>query len=258
MKVLYMVGHARCGSTVLGNLLNEVRGVAHAGEVVHLPRKFLHANVARCGCRARLAECDVWGNIQAAGPLGSLHHSFAARTHASWVVDTSKLPGYLHELIDRLGTEDLRVVHLVRNPCASIHSMMRRKRYKDERDGRRRTPFLDLARTAKYALRWRSDLAKIERIGVDVVVRYEDFAADPQATLESICDLMGIPCPRLVSEDGIADLGVNHAGMGNRNRFRHGPVEIRTDDRWERDMRRLPRAIVWAITRRAARPYGYR
>jgi hypothetical protein len=61
MKVLYVLGSSRCGSTVLGNALGEITGVFAAGEVRFLWERALRGRL--CGCRSPVGSCEVWGKV---------------------------------------------------------------------------------------------------------------------------------------------------------------------------------------------------
>lgn len=64
VKVLYIVGYARSGTTILGNLLGEVDGFFHAGELCYFwERCFPPRPTARCGCWATLPECVLWSAV---------------------------------------------------------------------------------------------------------------------------------------------------------------------------------------------------
>lgn len=64
LKVLCVTGWCRNGSTIFGNVLNEVPGFFHVGEL-----HFLWLNAAgngsnnRCGCGTELMRCPVWSPI---------------------------------------------------------------------------------------------------------------------------------------------------------------------------------------------------
>jgi hypothetical protein len=45
--------------------------------------------------------------------------------------------------------------------------------------------------------------------------------------------------------------------MGNPSRFVTGPVEIRSDDEWESNLKRRDSAVVTALTLPLLRFYGY-
>lgn len=63
MKVLYILGFARCGSTILGNLLGEIPGFVHVGELDRFWRRL--ARTGKCGCGIRLTQCSVWSTVVA-------------------------------------------------------------------------------------------------------------------------------------------------------------------------------------------------
>jgi hypothetical protein len=59
-RVLYLLGHPRCGSTLAGNLIGEIPGTFHAGELHYLWKAGLPLPRQRCGCGLLVRECAVW------------------------------------------------------------------------------------------------------------------------------------------------------------------------------------------------------
>ena len=64
MKVLYILGYGRSGSTLLGNLLGEVPGIFSAGELHWFWQRALRQ---RCGCGELVPECPVWSSVLESG-----------------------------------------------------------------------------------------------------------------------------------------------------------------------------------------------
>jgi hypothetical protein len=62
LKVLYIGGPARSGSTILGNILGEIDGFFAAGELHYLWQRALEQQ-SRCGCGRQFSRCDVWSEI---------------------------------------------------------------------------------------------------------------------------------------------------------------------------------------------------
>src|SRR3989442_15817386 len=58
VKVLYIGGCGRSGSTLLDRMLGQVPGVFPLGELPHLWRGLLHN--AECGCGAPIRNCPFW------------------------------------------------------------------------------------------------------------------------------------------------------------------------------------------------------
>ncbi|WP_189857453.1 sulfotransferase [Streptomyces poonensis] len=64
-RVLYITGWMRSGSTVLGNVLNELPGVLHVGELHYLWQNgVLHTGTnSTCGCGLGLRACPLWSSV---------------------------------------------------------------------------------------------------------------------------------------------------------------------------------------------------
>ena len=59
VRVIYLTGTGRSGSTLLGNAIGSLPGAVSAGEIRFLLRRGL-AEGGRCGCRELVIECPVW------------------------------------------------------------------------------------------------------------------------------------------------------------------------------------------------------
>jgi hypothetical protein len=62
LKVLYIAGEWRSGSTILANVLGQMDGFFHAGEIGAIWLFGLQENVP-CSCGARFQSCPVWQEI---------------------------------------------------------------------------------------------------------------------------------------------------------------------------------------------------
>jgi hypothetical protein len=83
MKVLYVAGFGRSGSTILGNILGQLDGFFHAGEVFALWYR-LPDDDPVCGCGAPIKECSVWRSIfrETFGNLADPQAKTMLRSHA--------------------------------------------------------------------------------------------------------------------------------------------------------------------------------
>jgi hypothetical protein len=59
LRVLYLGGIGRSGSTLLERMLGELPGACSLGEVVHMWDRGVR-NDQKCGCGARFSECPFW------------------------------------------------------------------------------------------------------------------------------------------------------------------------------------------------------
>jgi hypothetical protein len=65
LKVLYIIGFDRSGSTILANILGEVDGFTHPGELRRLWELELRApaHKAKCGCGVHVQNCPYWAAV---------------------------------------------------------------------------------------------------------------------------------------------------------------------------------------------------
>lgn len=63
LKAVMVVGFARSGSTLLGNLLGEYDGVRHVGEARMLWKRDLNRLGPRCGCGKPFEQCEWWADV---------------------------------------------------------------------------------------------------------------------------------------------------------------------------------------------------
>lgn len=61
MKILYILGSSRSGSTIIANVLGATPGFFSAGEIRFLWERVLQGR--HCGCGERVVRCPIWGEI---------------------------------------------------------------------------------------------------------------------------------------------------------------------------------------------------
>ena len=62
VRVLFLGGLGRSGTTLLERLLGQLPGVSPLGEVVHLWQRDL-VDDERCGCGDRFSACGFWQKV---------------------------------------------------------------------------------------------------------------------------------------------------------------------------------------------------
>lgn len=155
MKLLYVLGRGRSGSTVFANVLGELDGFFSGGEIRYFWDPVV-VNESVCGCGAPVRECVVWSHALArlsdvdveevsgwqhdivrehqtykllryrrtrrwasleryAQVMSRLYDALAEVTGARVIVDSSKRPSYAAFLRSVPGI-DPYYIHLVREP----------------------------------------------------------------------------------------------------------------------------------------------
>jgi len=64
IKVLYITGWGRSGSTILDNIMGQIDGFFSVGELRYIWDRNLIEN-RLCGCGVPLEECPIWSQILA-------------------------------------------------------------------------------------------------------------------------------------------------------------------------------------------------
>ncbi|HEX9034417.1 MAG TPA: sulfotransferase [Streptosporangiaceae bacterium] len=296
LTVLCITGWCRNGSTIIGNILNEVPGFVHVGEL-----HFLWKNSAGqganslCGCGSVLTQCPFWSAILPAGrPAGmpadefaaevvrrqrscvrtrhtwhvlrsglddpdlrahaalmkAVYHRIAERSGARVIVDTSKMPAEAALLPHLDGVRPV-FVHLVRDPRAVAESWREPKDYVYALSASKSTAYWHGFNLATKAITRRYPQSC-------VLLRYEDFIADPAATIGWLLTLCGADPAGSPVRERTVELRPNHTVTGNPDRFRTGATVIReTDDRWRAGLRPAARAAASALSWPLRRRYGY-
>jgi len=93
MTILYVGGWGRSGSTLIGNILNEIKEFIHVGELRHIwENGFIHDR--SCGCGRTFHECKLWSQV-------------ARRVHASESIPD---PERMAQLRDTVGAKNSDVI----------------------------------------------------------------------------------------------------------------------------------------------------
>ncbi len=85
IKVLYVAGFGRSGSTLLGNVLGQVDGFVSVGEIRNI---WLHGLIQNkiCGCGAPFNECEMWQPVlhEAFGGMGGVDPEKMIQLRERW------------------------------------------------------------------------------------------------------------------------------------------------------------------------------
>ncbi len=112
---------------------------------------------------------------------------------------------------------------------------------------------MERLRPARSAATWTRRHLAAERVRrrapqPSLLVRYEDFVADPDQHLSRVAALVGEPEPSRRVLDGWVHLGANHTVSGNPVRLASGPIYIREDTEWRSRLPAPAKAVVTTIS----------
>ncbi len=295
IKVLYIAGMSRSGSTILSNILGEIEGFFNAGELIDIWDRGL-ASDGECGCGMKISKCEIWRAVldKAFGnqsridiqKMVDLRDRACHARYVPWLMlktgAKSKLKSRLDEYLGNL--ENLyRAIQSITNSRIIVDSsknigyahiltmipmidlyvvhLIRDPRataysWLRKKEGLwRKTPM-------DSTVLWnaRNIVAEIFRkklAGNYIRLYYEDFVAKPQIAVKSILELVQENPMHLpfVSEQDV-ELGFNHTIFGNPNRLQRGIFKLRLDDEWK-GMKKLDWFIVNILSWPLLVIYGY-
>lgn len=294
--VLYVTGMTRCGSTMIGNVLNEVPGVVHLGELHFLWRNgILGAGTnSTCGCGEPLRDCPLWSDVLvgdvadrdlAMAMTAVQDKRFHARHTLARCAESRGLRPAPADVSWSTGvTRD--VYHAVADRCAArvivdsskypaeaaalcgrhdldvrVLHVVRDPRatafsYRKDKSYVRR---MGAARSTAtwWAVNAASDLLALQGRGKYLRLRHEDFGAAPHRMVTEIMRFVGITGTNPVDPAGHVDLGDNHTVTGNPDRLHRGQVAIRCDERWQSELGWRARLLATAGAWPHLGRYGY-
>jgi len=271
MRVIYIAGAAHSGSTLLDLMLNAHPEIVSVGEVLKLNRQLGYRdpeskNYAPCSCGApSLLQCKFWSAVDAeiratAGkslteldvldsdtrdprhaPNVTLFKAIAAVSGKNFIVDSSKIPRRLSQLM-QFPEFDVYPVHLIRDPKGQIASVMRKH-----------GGFL------KNIVRYEIVQEQIHRTLKSVphsVMRYEDLVRDPERSLNSILQPLGLSFDRRQLSWAEAE---KHIVAGNHMRYQT-TSNLVLDEKWRERLTASQQRIIDLGTTRSRRllpPTGF-
>lgn len=203
----------------------------------------------------------VSGYRRLAGATARLYREIRRVSGCRVLVDSSKVPSHLDLLLRSPGL-DVRALHLVRDGRAVAYSWSRRQKRELARGA-------DEARIPRHSLvraliTWMVENAFARRIGKGAseytLMRYEDFVAEPAATLERALEQLGLGGPDLRRSDGRTfEVAPTHSVGGNPMRFTtRRSIEIRDREEWRRQLPGSVRLFLGVLAAPSLLRYGYR
>lgn len=304
VKVIFVGGSGRSGSTLVDRIIGQLPGYVSTGELRTVWLAGLGEN-RLCGCGQPFLDCPFWQRVgeeafggwsnvdanEAEAALASfsyldalrrlrpgsspaparendltrlmerLYAGIAAAADGATIVDSSKGPRYAL-ILSSVPAIDLRAIHLVRDSRGVAYSWSKEVTRPD-------TPGRDVQMprfgAALASARWITHNAYMELLGRRVPVtrlRYESLMENPRGELLRVLADLGQAVP---SKTGLSFLGddsvrlaPSHTVMGNPMRMATGDIPLRTDDAWRRNLPKLQRGQVTAMTWPMLIRYGYR
>lgn len=259
IKVIYIAGEVRSGTTILDLLLSNHKNVTTLGELSNLEDYLNRKGIGRtsnweCSCGRPVTDCLFWKNItstfesqfkkqirtkaqKAKGKCANqnaaknCHRIFsiaARKTGATVLIDSSKTALQLKYLIDNpIGNTEIFVAFIIRDSRGVALS----KNNWDTKfnRGKRGGLIKNILVWLKNNIAILSVICRYDRKKV-IFFHYEDFVLDPSRYINEIYTMVGL-CNR-DAPDLLLNIQGKHniAGTPNRKKFNNTPIKF--DKRW--------------------------
>lgn len=295
LKLLFIGGYSRCGSTILSNVLGEIDGFLNGGELMFIWDRIRSEN-GLCGCGAHVCKCEIWSRVirtAFGGPekldcdqlIATRDREWTSTNLAKWLY----LPGSRARLEKRIGDylghlEKLYAAIATELPGTTIIDSSKNPAYlyflslipgleihvvHIVRDARANA-YSWLApkdgfvskRPVESSLSWNARNLILDRAGARfgdryMRVKYEEFVQEPKACVENILQHIGATGKDLsyMTPDGVM-LKRNHCVYGNPDLFKSGKIQLKLDERWKA-MTKGDKLVATTLTWPFMKRYGY-
>ena len=297
VKLLYIGGFSRCGSTMLSNILGEIDGFFNAGELLYVWNRILSRD-GICGCGVHVCKCKVWSVVfdKALGaPIQVDCNEMIQMRDSEWqsikiplwmwipaaksrlVSNVGKYLSNLGKLYSAIGSvlsgkviidssknpAYLYMLSLVPEVDLYIIHIIRDPRATAYSWLRKKVGFWQTS-SWRTALSWNARNFMIDLLGRRFGKRYmrlsyEELVAHPRKVVKTVVDLVGEEQKSLTFiKDDEVELGLNHSVFGNPGiYYLTGAVKLRLDDEWKGSMGRRDKIITTTLTWPLMNRYGY-
>ncbi len=275
VRVVFIGGSGRTGSTLVERLLGQLPGVCNVGEVVFLWERGLRRG-ERCGCGVPLPECPFWRKVgeRAFGGWDSFDlrrflalkqsidrnrfiPALAARSagaNGEAMIRAREYAGtyaQLYRAVREVSGCPIVVdssKHGVRRPEADV-AVTDAQAYMDTFSPRKSAMVWNTLNIGFHLLAARGTATKL--------LRYEDFVAAPVTGMRALAGFAGADPALSFMTAEHADLAPAHSASGNPMRFSAGRTSFRLDDAWRTQLGKADRALVTTLTLPLLARYGY-
>jgi len=279
VKVVYVSGFGRSGSTIVEGLLQSRYAASGLGEIFFLWERGVLRNEL-CGCGLRFRECPFWSEVLREGfgrvteydarvydaafkrargrrpqlasirevqpatalfrdVAGTLYGALGKKLGDEALIDSSKYPLFGAWLAQTPGI-DISVLHLFRDPRAVTYSWSLPK-FRPESVGDQ--DYMGVSRTpfsAVWRWKWFNHWSDELREGFDL--------SSALVSYEKFCDEPEAHLHAIAAALGLKPRqkpkGDWHSVSGNPVRFTSDTFEIQKDERWRQDMARTSRLLA--------------
>lgn len=295
IRVIFILGYTRSGSTLLEHLLSMAPGTVAVGEMAYLWEQNVRNN-SYCGCGSKWASCPFWQSVLAAQPtlnfqqerspeagqfwsffadllhqkrssnrdhyesflsqIESVYRAISDRTDGNVIIDSSKRPVF-GLAASKIKGVSLTFIHLVRDSRGCVFSWKKAK----ARMELGKNNFMSRLPAYRSALAWVGTNLQAEILRMrncqNILLRYEDLVTNPTFEVNKILDQLNLPS---ISPDqnGVFHAPISHGTWGNPDRWSSmNGIKVAPDERWISRLSPVDFALTTLISAPLLKRYRY-
>ncbi len=267
MKIIYIAGYERSGTTIIHNIISQQEGFFGIGESRDIWLRGFKEN-RLCGCSNKFADCSFWSDILDIFTKKEIESIFKQRQKLrnrhlykiffpnmffrtyyknylrglstlfkwvykksgdSYIVDSSKSP--LYGLLLNIALRNtVSILHVVRDPRATNLSMKERKM---------KSNLFKNYNSLKGVFDWiilnlLTRLMAFKNIPY-LQITYEGFCSNPQKVLKEVNKFYGHVSNELLIKEDKIELKATHTVSGSGKRFNTGYIKIKDSKAWKNE-----------------------
>ena len=292
---IYILGFDRSGTSLIMNCLAHSLKYHAIGETKHLFNNGINTQNTLCACGNIIDECDFWSRVSIKKIQENLnenhqffhkyirnikspfflYHWYISKKNKFYnlktvedikylslslnnakTIDSSKSFNY-SKVLDYVNYSESIKIHVVRN-VIGVYNSMRKKVKKPEIIDQdvymyRSDNFLLLSLKWSLTNLYIYFMCRFSKN--HHLIKYEDFASDPNKLIDSISKKFKIPCFH-IDKNFILDRELNHSISGNPSRMNKS-IKIKFDDEWVKSLSFGKRFLIFIINLPVMLLFGY-
>ena len=271
VKIIYILGYERSGSTILHNLIGQTKSYFSVGELRYIWQRGIDNRP--CGCGEAFNDCPFWEDIfdrhnphqqhirESFFPfallfsfipsikrrianhteyLKTLYTKTYEKSDAAYIVDHSKSVMHL-KLLSSIKNFEVKTIHIVRDPRGIEYSLHKRK-LNGHKGYRNHSVYKNLLKIDLINLMSNRYMKKYSNLTHSV--RYEDLIRRPGDCLDELSKHLEVNIDTSMVDGDEVTLEKTHSVGGSPSRHNTGKIKLRLDDKWKQ---LLPKRSRWLL-----------
>ena len=258
LNIIYIAGEIRSGTTVIDLFLSNRNGAISVGELRNLEDFIDKKDIGwtydwQCSCGKQVENCKFWNkiinefhiekkkkietkikrenkcekNYEIANNCWKIYKIISKNENKKYIIDSSKEAIQLKYLNKTNYKNKIKTIYVIRDSRAVSFSQ---KNWELKNNPHRKPSYI------RQILRWLiTNISLVNLLSMEkkiefIIIKYEDFAKNPNSMLDSVCKKLDIS----LENKNIQTISIQnkHTIAGSPNKIKFNKTPIKLDRRW--------------------------